>query len=91
MLELLGRQIPAAIKTGAHIGPDKARTDFAWGENLALLLPSITNSADAIVAVDFSTSPSFGLLASPERRRARRPGGAGPVRSARQLCIRLLS
>jgi Ser-tRNA(Ala) deacylase AlaX len=52
VLELVVHALPGVQKTGAHIGEDRARIDFAWPESVAPLLPAIAGQVREIVAAD---------------------------------------
>lgn len=52
VLELVYRALPGVEKTGAHIGADKARIDFAWPESIAPLLPALHRDAQAMIDAD---------------------------------------
>ncbi len=52
ILELAYQNLPGIEKIGAHIAADKARIDFAWGENIARLFPMMQEKAGALIAAD---------------------------------------
>ena len=59
VLELVYRALGSVEKVGAHIAADKARIDFAWPDNIAPLLPTIRNDANAIIAEDQVITSAF--------------------------------
>lgn len=67
VLELVYRTLGPVQKIGAHIAPDKARIDFAWGENISTLFPALKQSAQEIVAADHAILSAFSDAAA-ERR-----------------------
>lgn len=67
VLELVYRTLGPVQKIGAHIAPDKARIDFAWGENISTLFPALKQSAQEIVSADHAIVSAFSDAAA-ERR-----------------------
>ncbi len=67
VLELVYRKLGRVAKIGAHIAQDKARIDFAWGENIAPLVPDFRRDALAIIAADQPIISAFSDEAN-ERR-----------------------
>ncbi len=52
ILELVYRELDDVEKIGAHIAPGKARIDFHWPDNIAILFPKLTARAQAIIDQD---------------------------------------
>lgn len=75
VLELCSQSVPTIEKIGAHIGPTKARIDFAWPASLAPFLPAIAAQAAALVAADLPITSAFSDVAN-ERRYWAVPGFA---------------
>ena len=67
ILELATRNLPGIEKIGAHIAEDKARIDFAWGENVARLFPMMQEKANALVAADRPIVSAFSDEANQRR------------------------
>lgn len=67
VLELAYRRLAGVAKTGAHIAPDKARIDFAWGESVAPLLPALQAEAQRIVDADEPIVSAFSDEAREQR------------------------
>lgn len=67
VLELVYRALPPVEKIGAHIAADKARIDFAWGENLSGLLPTIQAQAHDLIAADHAIRSAFSDEAAQRR------------------------
>lgn len=67
VLELAYRRLDGVAKTGAHIAPDKARIDFAWGESVAPLLPALQAEAQGIVDADEPIVSAFSDEAGEQR------------------------
>ncbi|HJW57366.1 MAG TPA: alanyl-tRNA editing protein [Burkholderiaceae bacterium] len=62
VLELFSHALNAvgtAEKIGAHIAADKARIDFQWPQNIALLFPQITAAAQKLIDSDQPIISSF--------------------------------
>ena len=59
VLELVYRELGAVEKIGAHIGPDKARLDFRWPENISALFPKLTSEAQVLVDQDITIVSAF--------------------------------
>jgi len=59
VLELLTQNYPDMSKIGAHISQQKSRIDFIWHENINVLLPEITNQAQALIDSDAEIESSF--------------------------------
>lgn len=59
VLEMLTKSVPGIVKTGAHIGQDKARIDFSWPESLAPMLNDIAAAANQIIAEDLQINTGF--------------------------------
>ena len=75
VLELVYRELAGVEKLGAHISADKARIDFAWGENISALFPRVAAEARSLVAADHPITSAFEDEAS-ERRYWEVPGFA---------------
>lgn len=67
ILELAYRALPGIEKIGAHIGQDKARIDFAWGENISAVFPLLLDQAHALIRVDHSILSAFSDEANDRR------------------------
>lgn len=67
VLELVYKTLGAVEKIGAHIAADKARIDFAWGENISRLFPALLESAQRIVAADRPITSAFSDEAKEQR------------------------
>ena len=98
VLELFYKLLPGIEKIGAHIGPDKARIDFSWPDNLSTFFPDITDQANRIIANDLAIKSAFADQQN-ERRyweiegfsrvpcggtHVRRTGEIGPIQLKRQ-------
>jgi Ser-tRNA(Ala) deacylase AlaX len=59
ILELVYRKLAGIEKIGAHIAPDKARLDFLWPDNIAGLLPELTEQARDIIAEDHDITSAY--------------------------------
>lgn len=59
ILELAYQTLPGIEKIGAHIAADKARIDFAWGENIASLFPMLQEKAGTLIAADHPITSAF--------------------------------
>jgi Ser-tRNA(Ala) deacylase AlaX len=59
ILELAYQNLPSIEKIGAHIAQDKARIDFAWGENIAAALPLLKEKALALIQADHDIISAF--------------------------------
>ncbi|WP_020675136.1 alanyl-tRNA editing protein [Geopsychrobacter electrodiphilus] len=59
VLELCYKVLTGVNKLGAHIGPEKARIDFAWPENLSPMLPALTAEVNNIIAADLGITSAF--------------------------------
>ena len=75
VLELATRNLPEIDKIGAHIGADKARIDFAWGQNISAAFPALKAEVDSIVESDREITSAFSDAAA-ERRYWEVPGFA---------------
>ncbi len=67
ILELAYQNLPGIEKIGAHIAADKARIDFAWGENIARLFPMMQEKAGALIAADHPIVSAFSDEANQRR------------------------
>lgn len=67
VLELAYRTWPSIEKIGAHIGPDKARIDFAWQESIASALPGLQAQVASMIAANAPIVSAYADEAS-ERR-----------------------
>lgn len=59
VLELTYRRLNPIEKIGAHIAPDKARIDFAWGESIALILPELQAQTHTLIAANHPIISAF--------------------------------
>ena len=59
VLELVSRELAGVEKLGAHIAADKARLDFRWAENVSVLLPTLTDGAQALIDADLAIVSAF--------------------------------
>ena len=59
VLELVRQHVPSIEKIGAHIGQDKSRIDFEWGENISTLFPLIKERAGALVVANHHIVSAF--------------------------------
>lgn len=59
VLELMYKKLAGIYKIGAHIAEEKARIDFEWPENIALLLPEIVTEAKMVVESDGEIISAF--------------------------------
>ncbi|HYC12650.1 MAG TPA: alanyl-tRNA editing protein [Stellaceae bacterium] len=90
VLELAYARLGTGTKIGAHIAADKARIDFQSAEPVTPLLPSLRESAMAVVAADAGILSAYSDAAS-ERRYweipgfARVPCGGTHLRRAREI------
>lgn len=59
VLELAYQNLAGIEKIGAHIAQDKARIDFAWGENISKAFPLISEKARALIDADHPIVSAF--------------------------------
>ncbi len=67
VLELVYRELGKVEKIGAHIAPGKARIDFHWADNIAMLFPKLTVRAQALIDQDIAIVSAY----ADERRQLR--------------------
>lgn len=67
VLELVYQMFGPIQKIGAHIAQDKARIDFAWGENISGAFPTILERAHTIIRADHPIISAFSDKALEER------------------------
>lgn len=59
VLELAYQNLQSIKKIGAHIGQDKARIDFEWGDNIANAFPLLKTKAVAIINANHDIVSAF--------------------------------
>jgi Ser-tRNA(Ala) deacylase AlaX len=59
VLELAYQNLPSITKIGAHIGEDKSRIDFEWGESIANAFPMLKEKAQALINANHSIIIAF--------------------------------
>jgi alanyl-tRNA synthetase len=59
VLELVYRAVPGIEKVGAHIAANKARIDFAYGENISELFLGIATEVARLVTADLPVTSAF--------------------------------
>jgi Ser-tRNA(Ala) deacylase AlaX len=59
ILELVYRALGKVEKIGAHIAPGKARIDFYWPDNIAMLFPKLTAQAQALIDQDVAIVSAY--------------------------------
>lgn len=60
VLEIVCATLPRVERIGAHIGPDKARIDFAWPQSIASHLAVVAERVAAIVHGDLPIRSEYG-------------------------------
>lgn len=90
VLEIFYKELNGVGKVGAHIGPDKARIDFAWPESISPLLPTFSEMANQIISSNSRIATDFDDILN-ERRYweiqgfSRVPCGGTHVRSTGEI------
>jgi Ser-tRNA(Ala) deacylase AlaX len=90
VLEIFYKELNGVGKVGAHIGPDKARIDFAWPESISSLLPVFSEMANQIISSNSRIATDFDDILN-ERRYweiqgfSRVPCGGTHVRSTGEV------
>jgi alanyl-tRNA synthetase len=59
LLQLVYRKLGPIRKIGAHIGQDKARIDFEWGENISRHFPALQEETLEIIGRDLEIVSAF--------------------------------
>lgn len=67
VLELVNQRFGRPAKTGADIGPEKARIDFQWDGNISSTFPVLAAEVERLVAADLPITSAFADEAT-ERR-----------------------
>lgn len=67
ILELVFQHLSPIEKIGAHIAEDKARIDFAWGENIAAAFPLLHDKARALIEANHPIHSAFSDEANEKR------------------------
>jgi Ser-tRNA(Ala) deacylase AlaX len=90
VLEIFYKELNGVGKVGAHIGPDKARIDFAWPESISPLLAAFSEMANQIISSNSRIATDFDDILN-ERRYweiqgfSRVPCGGTHVRSTGEI------